>query len=221
MDIPSTQNWKAMKTMSGKGFSVGVLTRLNICTFSLGIVQSTMIVRRLLSHSPLSTHVAAGQLREIKHLRPSTTVEWVRPNPSICTTVCPLVSMAWTFPRLPCSLLVTVLEIIDVAGRTCARRFNTTKSGPSFSSSLSGDVVGRGTLDLVRGVAVDKNELEMESVTLVGVTVGIEEEVEVVGRVEDGTGLEVEEYSWMTDDGGGADSTDLVGFPFGFPFQTN
>ena len=27
MDIPSTQNWKAMKTMSRKGFNIGVLDR--------------------------------------------------------------------------------------------------------------------------------------------------------------------------------------------------
>ena len=76
-------------------------------------------------------------------------------------------------------------------------------------------------MDLVRGVAVDRSELGRGGVALVGVTVGIEEEVEVFGRVEDGTGLEVEEYSWMTDDGGGADSTGFVAFPFGFPFQTN
>ena len=79
------------------------------------------------------------------------------------------------------------------------------------------DVVGRGTLDLVRGVAVDGNELGRESVALVGVTVGIGGEVEVVGRVEDGMGLEAEEYTWVIEDEGGADPTDFVAFPF----QTN
>ena len=120
---------------------------------------------------------------------------------------------------------VTVLDIVDATERTCARRFNITSAGSSGLSLLSpptkigtpGDVVGRGTLELVRGVAVDRNELEREGVTPVGVAVGIEEEVEVVERLEDEMGLDVEGYAGTIEDEGGEDSTGLVALPF----QTN
>lgn len=116
---------------------------------------------------------------------------------------------------------VTVLDIVDATERTCARRFNITSAGSSGLSLLSpptkigtpGDVVGRGTLELVRGVAVDRNELEREGVT----PVGIEEEVEVVERLEDEMGLDVEGYAGTIEDEGGEDSTGLVALPF----QTN
>lgn len=76
-------------------------------------------------------------------------------------------------------------------------------------------------MELVRGVAVGRRDLEREVATLVGVTVGIEEEVamevEVGGKLEDGTGLEVEEYVSTIVDKSGVDSTDSVAFPF----QTN
>lgn len=114
--------------------------------------------------------------------------------------------------------------------RTSVRRFNTTNLGPSGSSpplfptkvGSAGGAVGRGTLKLVRGVAVGRRDLEREVATLVGVTVGIEEEVvamevEVGGRLGDGMGLEVEEYVSTIVDKSGVDSTDSVAFPF----QTN
>ena len=47
MDIPSTQNWKAKKTMSRKGFNMGAVDQAHstLRTFSLGVVQATAIVR--------------------------------------------------------------------------------------------------------------------------------------------------------------------------------
>ena len=47
------------------------------CTFSFGIIQPIISIRKIRAVCGLSTHIAAGQLREIKHLRPSTTVELV------------------------------------------------------------------------------------------------------------------------------------------------
>jgi len=46
MDIPSTQNWKAIKTMSKKGLNMGAdQAHPTPRTFSLGVVQATGIVR--------------------------------------------------------------------------------------------------------------------------------------------------------------------------------
>lgn len=48
MDIPSTQNWKAMKTMSRKDLNIGTTYHAGSVsrTFSLGIVQPMAIVRK-------------------------------------------------------------------------------------------------------------------------------------------------------------------------------
>ena len=73
-------------------------------------------------------------------------------------------------------------------------------------------------MDFARVVAVDRNELERESVTRVGVAVGMEvvkereEREEERERLEDGMGLEIEEYSGVM-----FDPTDFVAVPF----QTN
>jgi hypothetical protein len=82
-----------------------------------------------------------------------------------------------------------------------------------------GDVVGTGTPGLVKRVVVETKELEREGVTLVGVTVGIEEEEVVVGRrLEDGVGVEVGELAGtIEEESGGAGCTDLDESPF----QTN
>ena len=49
MDIPSTQIWNAMKTMSKAGLNIGVADKPDSVfrTFSLGIVQSIVIVRKV------------------------------------------------------------------------------------------------------------------------------------------------------------------------------
>jgi hypothetical protein len=85
-----------------------------------------------------------------------------------------------------------------------------------------GVMVGRGAPGLV--VGVDRKEFERESVTLLGVAVGIEEEEEDVlevlvrvlvlvlvgGRLEDGVRVEVEETAGMVEvESGRADCTDL------------
>lgn len=53
MDIPSTQNWKVMKTISRKRLSTGAVDQKNwmFRTFSLGVVQPTAIVRNGASNS--------------------------------------------------------------------------------------------------------------------------------------------------------------------------
>ena len=110
---------------------------------------------------------------------------------------------------------------------TCVRRFKTTRGMESDTLSLllsspikMGDVVGRGAPGLVMEVGVDRKELETESVTRLGVAVGIEEEekgvlevlirvlVLVGGRLEDG--IRVGETAEMIEvESGRADCTDL------------
>jgi hypothetical protein len=88
-----------------------------------------------------------------------------------------------------------------------------------------GVVVGRGAPGLVMKVGVDRKELDTESVTLLGVAVGIEEEgvleleeleelvwvlMLVGGRLEDGVRVEVGETEGMVEvESGRADCTDL------------
>ena len=63
----------------------------------------------------------------------------------------------------------------------------------------------------MREEAVDSEELDGETVTLVGVMLGVE--VVVGGRLEDGMGVEVESYAGMIEDESGVDSTALVELP--------
>lgn len=109
---------------------------------------------------------------------------------------------------------------------TCVRRFKITSGmGSDLSSSLLsppikiGDVVGRGVPGLVMVVKVLRKELEGESVTLLGVAVGVGEEmlevlvrvlVLVGGRLEDELRVEVGGTAGMVEvESGRADCTDL------------
>lgn len=225
MDIPSTQNWKAMKTMSRKGISLGVSDRARFM-YLLAWYYPAYHDRQkdfklfVIFDSRCCGPVEGNQAPTTEHNRGMRATQFFDLHHSLPARI-NSVDLSKTLLRLS----VTAREIADVTKRTCARRFNTTSSGSSDSSLFSpptkrgipGDLVGRGASVLVRGVAVDENELERGSVALVGVTVGIEEEVEVAGRLGDGMGVRVEEYTCASEDGGGPDPTDLVAPPF----QTN
>jgi len=74
MDIPSTQNWKAMKTMSRKGSNIGAADQTDsiLHTFSLGVVQPIVTVRKVLNYlsylNPLCRGPVEGnQAFAVKH----------------------------------------------------------------------------------------------------------------------------------------------------------
>ena len=115
---------------------------------------------------------------------------------------------------------------MNVNERTCARCFKTTSGGgadlsllvSSVGTGVLEDVVGSGALGLLREEVVNGKTLERETATLVGVTVGIEEVVEVVcGRLEGGVRMEVGGYVEMIED---ESKAGCIGSDES-PFQTN